>query len=149
MRTRLFVVIVLASLAMPSFAADKKAGGGAALLTYEGARTPEAILSFSWGVTQSGTIGGGGGGAGKASFQDFTFTKGLSALSTTLFNDCATGKHIKSVTIQLLDGQGKPVATITLSDVLVSSYQMGSSLDGPVEAVSLSYAMSNYILIGL
>ena len=32
------------------------------------------ILSFSWGVTNSGTIGGGGGGgAGKATFHDLSF----------------------------------------------------------------------------
>ena len=32
------------------------------------------VLSFSWGLTSPGTItGGGGGGAGKVSFQDLSF----------------------------------------------------------------------------
>ena len=33
------------------------------------------VLSWSWGVTQSGTMAhGGGGGEGKANFNDFNFT---------------------------------------------------------------------------
>ena len=33
------------------------------------------VLSWSWGMSQSGTVAhGGGGGEGRASFQDFNFT---------------------------------------------------------------------------
>ena len=37
------------------------------------------IESFSWGLTQTGSLATGGGGAGKASFQDIHF--GLPAAS--------------------------------------------------------------------
>ena len=36
------------------------------------------VLSWSWGVTQTGGSGGGGGGAGKAAFQDFHFVSRIS-----------------------------------------------------------------------
>src|SRR5712692_6599716 len=56
--------------------------------------------SFSFGVTQSGTFGaGGGGGAGKASFNDFHFTMHVNKASPKLFLYCANGKHIPTATL--------------------------------------------------
>jgi type VI secretion system secreted protein Hcp len=58
------------------------------------------IESFQWGLSQSGTLsGGGGGGVGKASFQDFSFTANISKASPKLFLACASGQHIKDGTI--------------------------------------------------
>jgi len=50
------------------------------------------VLSYSWGVSNSGTIGGGGGGggAGKATFQDLSFTHGIDKASPLLLKACAT-----------------------------------------------------------
>src|SRR2546430_10448978 len=103
------------------------------------------IESFSWGVTQSGTLGfGGGGGAGKAQFQDFHFTNKVSKASPQLFLKCVTGEHIKIGTLSLRkaggEGPGIEFYKITLSDVLVSSYQSSGGGDIPAHQVSLHLA---------
>jgi type VI secretion system secreted protein Hcp len=55
------------------------------------------VLSWSWGVQQSGTMAhGGGGGQGKASFNDFNFAHHVDKSSPVLLKACATGEHIKS-----------------------------------------------------
>ena len=58
------------------------------------------ILSWSWGVSQSGSINAGGSGAaaGKANFNDFNFTHDLDKASPVLLKACATGEHIKEAT---------------------------------------------------
>ena len=109
------------------------------------------IESFSWGVTQSGTLAfGGGGGAGKAQFQDFHFTNKVSKASPQLFLKCVTGEHIKIGTLSLRkaggEGPGIEFYKITLSDVLVSSYQSGGSAGGdiPTDQFSLNFAKVEY-----
>jgi type VI secretion system secreted protein Hcp len=103
------------------------------------------VESFSFGLSNTGRAGaaGGGGGAGKAAFQDFHFTSVMSKASPNLMLACASGKHIKSAT---LTGRraGKSeleFVTITLSDVRVSSFQDGGSIDGsPLDQVTLNFA---------
>jgi type VI secretion system secreted protein Hcp len=103
------------------------------------------LLSFSWAVTQtgSGAPGGGGAGAGKAAFQDFVFAARVSKASPRLFLVCASGQHVKSALLTCRRaGAGKAeFLKIKLSDVLVSSYQVGgSSPDEALDQVSLSFA---------
>jgi type VI secretion system secreted protein Hcp len=107
------------------------------------------IESFSWGVSQSGTIGGGGGGgAGKAQFQDFSFTAVESKASPKLFVGCASGEHIKQAVLTGRTGRdfvkGEDIfLKLTLTDVLISSYQTGGSQSSdtlPIDQVSLNFA---------
>jgi type VI secretion system secreted protein Hcp len=82
------------------------------------------VLSWSWGVMQTGNLAhGGGGGAGKASFQDFTFTHHIDKASPLLMKSCATGTHIKDATITVRKaGTGQQeYLVIELTDVLVTS----------------------------
>jgi len=109
------------------------------------------LESFSWGVTQTGTLAfGGGGGAGKAQFQDFHFTSKVSKASPQLFIKCATGEHLKEGTLSLRKGGGDRAGIdfykITLSDVLVSSYQSGGSGSGdvPADEFSLNFTKIAY-----
>jgi type VI secretion system secreted protein Hcp len=103
------------------------------------------VESFSFGLSNTGRAGAatGGGGAGKVAFQDFHFTSLVSKASPNLMLACASGKHIKSAT---LTGRraGKSeleFVTITLSDVRVSSFQDGGSIDGaPLDQVTLNFA---------
>jgi type VI secretion system secreted protein Hcp len=86
------------------------------------------ILSFSWGVSQTGAHGGGGGGgAGKTNFQDLHFLKQHDRSSTKLFKSAATGAHIKSAKFTVVSG-GQDVISYKLTDVVVTSYQ---NHDGP------------------
>jgi type VI secretion system secreted protein Hcp len=53
------------------------------------------VLSYSWGISQTGTMSyGGGGGAGKANFGDFNFMMRMNKATPKLMNACATGEHI-------------------------------------------------------
>jgi type VI secretion system secreted protein Hcp len=86
------------------------------------------IDSFSWGVSQAGTFAfGGGAGAGKVSFKDFHFTTRVNRSSPTLMLKCANGQHIKQAVLTARksssEGGGEEFLKVTLSDVLVSSYQ--------------------------
>jgi type VI secretion system secreted protein Hcp len=81
------------------------------------------LLSWSWGVNQSGTIAsGGGGGAGKVSFADFQFSHYVDKASPNLMKVCATGEHIKEATItQRKAGKGQQeYLIIKMNDILVT-----------------------------
>jgi len=104
------------------------------------------VLSFSWGVSQTGTFAhGGGGGEGKASFHDFHFTTKVSKASPTLFLDCASGMHIKhAVVVGETSSDAHRGASqffkYTFSDVIISSYQDAGSGGGEViDSAALSY----------
>lgn len=102
------------------------------------------IESFSWGVSQTGAHGsGGGGGAGKASFQDISFTTSVSKASPKLFLAAASGEHIKQAVLygRKSGGSQNDYYKITLSDVMVSSYQSsGDQTDVPTDSFSLNFA---------
>jgi type VI secretion system secreted protein Hcp len=103
------------------------------------------IESFSWGVTQTGAHAtGGGGGAGRASFQDFHFVMRLNLASPSLMKSCATGQHIKLGTLSCRKAgkDQQEFLTIKMTDVIVSSYQTGGSegSDVPFDQVSLNFA---------
>jgi type VI secretion system secreted protein Hcp len=101
------------------------------------------IESWSFGASQSGSMATGGG-AGKVSMQDFTFTKSLDKSSPKLFEALATGQHLKEAKLVLRSAGGSQLEylVITFSDVLVSSYSTSGSSGGdrPTESVSLNFA---------
>jgi type VI secretion system secreted protein Hcp len=101
------------------------------------------LFSVGWGLSQTGTAGrGGGAGAGKASFQDFGFTARVSKASPKLFLACASGQHVKTALLTCRrSGAGQvEFLKIKLSDVLVSSHQVGGSApEEPLDQVSLSF----------
>jgi type VI secretion system secreted protein Hcp len=103
------------------------------------------VLAWSWGVSQSGTMShGGGSSAGKASFQDFTFTHHIDKASPLLLKACATGQHIKDATITVRKAGKNPqeYLVIKMTDVLVTSVSLGLAAESAVtgESVSLQFA---------
>jgi len=53
------------------------------------------VLSWSWGLSNTGTFHhGSGGGAGKANFQDISITKYIDKATADLWYHTASGKHI-------------------------------------------------------
>jgi type VI secretion system secreted protein Hcp len=104
------------------------------------------VLSWSWGETQSGTMAfGGGGGAGKVQMQDFHFVMSVNKASPTLMLRCATGEHIKKavLTCRKAGKEQQEYLKITLSDMLVSSFQTGGSAgDGalPTDQFALNFS---------
>ena len=75
------------------------------------------ILSWSWGMSQSGTTHmGGGGGSGKVSVQDLSLTKYIDKSSTVLLTHCATGKHIPKAVLTVRNGfavTGRPSVSVS------------------------------------
>src|ERR1700704_4182336 len=92
------------------------------------------VLSFSWGVTNDATIkSGGGGGAGKASFHDFSFTHNIDKASPVLLQACATGTHLKEATItHRKAGKGQQeYLIIKMSDVIITGVTEGGGPGHP------------------
>jgi type VI secretion system secreted protein Hcp len=107
------------------------------------------VLSYSWGVSNAGSMASGsGGGEGKATFHDITFTHFMDKASPVLMQACATGNHLKEATItHRKAGKGQQeYLIIKLTDVLVTGVQHGSSGgDGaPSENVTLSFAKIDF-----
>ena len=103
------------------------------------------VLSWSWGASQSGSMAmGAGGGVGKVSMQDLSITKYIDKSSPKLFEALATGMHLPEAKLVLRSPGGSQVEylTITLKDVVISSYSTGGSSGGdrPTESVSFNFA---------
>jgi type VI secretion system secreted protein Hcp len=102
------------------------------------------VLAFSWGVSQTGTPApGGGGGSGKAVFDDLLVVARSSKASPLLWLACASGTHIKTAVLTCRRSGKSAVEflTFTLKDVVVGSYEVDSSDDGPpLDQIGLAYA---------
>ena len=105
------------------------------------------IESFSWGLSQTGAFGtGGGGGAGKVSVHDISVTKYVDKSSAPLMLACCNGKHIKDGLITVRKAGEKPLEylKIKLTDVLVSSVQhAGHGGDQLTESLTLNFSKVN------
>jgi type VI secretion system secreted protein Hcp len=102
------------------------------------------IESFSWGLSQTGAHGtGGGGGAGKVSVHDISMTKHVDKSSPTLMLFCANGKHIANGLITVRKAGEHPLEylKIKLADILVSSIQhAGHGSDLLTENLTINFA---------
>jgi type VI secretion system secreted protein Hcp len=103
------------------------------------------VLAWSWGMSQSGTTHAGpGGGSGKASFQDLSFTHFIDKASPNLMLACANGKHFSEALLTVRKAGEKPLEylKITMTDLIVTSVTTGGSggEDRLTENVSLNFA---------
>ena len=100
------------------------------------------IESFSWGVKNSGSVFGGGGGAGKAIFDSLSLVHRVDKASVRLALATATGQHLKfaELTVRKAGGNQQEYLTYKLEDLLVSSVTTSGSSGTPVETVSLNFS---------
>jgi type VI secretion system secreted protein Hcp len=101
------------------------------------------IQSFSWGVSNLGsTAMAGGAGAGKASFSNLNIMKLVDKASPVLFQSAAAGEHFSSAVMTLADSDSRQeFMKVTLSDVIISSYQTkGSTGSMPMESFKLNFS---------
>ncbi len=99
-------------------------------------------LSWNFGVTtpvQTNT--GGGSGAGKANLSDLTVSRRADGCTPLLFAASVTGKIFKTVTVVQQDQQKDDTFTVTLQDVIISSFQLGGDHGNevPSEQIGFSY----------
>jgi type VI secretion system secreted protein Hcp len=104
------------------------------------------IDSWSWGQTNAGTaVKGGGMGAGKVAVQDIAFVKGIDKASAKLMLACAQGQHIKSavLTCRKAGKEQQEYLKLTLSDVMISSFQTGGTSPDTIGAAGIQAPGSN------
>jgi type VI secretion system secreted protein Hcp len=106
------------------------------------------ITSWSWGESNPGTWGvGGGGGGSDLGFQDLSFTMPFCKASTMLMGFCATHMPSQYTTVvcRKTGGAAGPYVylQITLGNVVVSGYQTGGSDNGCMDIFSLNYQTIN------
>lgn len=88
------------------------------------------VLSWNWAMSQSGSFHvGGGGGAGKAAFQDVNVTKWVDKSTATLMLKIATGEHIPSGTLTVRKAGKKPLEYLVLKmeKIMITSLSTGAS----------------------
>jgi type VI secretion system secreted protein Hcp len=107
------------------------------------------VLAWSWGMANSGTTHmGGGGGSGKVSVQDISFTKYVDSASNALIMHCCEGKHIGKANLVVRKAGGSPLEYIKLDleDVVISAVSTGGSggEDRLTENVTLNFAKFRY-----
>jgi len=107
------------------------------------------ILSFSWGLKWSPADSTA---EPRLVLEDVSMGATANKASPKLMLACATGQHIPEVTLSLADpnrNEGRDYYKITMSDVLISSYQTGlqeteSATGGadpvPTEEISFNYS---------
>jgi type VI secretion system secreted protein Hcp len=104
------------------------------------------LQAYSFGVSQPGAgfSTGGGGGAGKATFQDFNFSKRCDKATPLLFAACAQGTHIKKAQLVLRKAGDKQqdYFIVDFTDVLISSQALSGQGSGdpiPTESISFNF----------
>ena len=99
------------------------------------------VLSWSWGVVRVGPSPAGGG-TGKASFHDLSFTHKIDKASPALLQSCATGQHLKDATItHRKAGKGQQdFLIIKMNDVIITSVTESDEGAGSHETVSIAFA---------
>lgn len=107
------------------------------------------VLAWSWGLSQSGTFHtGGGGGAGKANFQDISVTKWVDNASAELMKYCANGDHFDSAKLIVRKAGKTPLEyiVIEMEKVMITSVSTGGSggEEQLTENVSLNFAKVKY-----
>lgn len=83
------------------------------------------VDSYSWGVNQAApTAGGPGGGAGRPTFVDVSFTAAQSVASPQLFLACVQGTHLQEAVLTMRSSGERPVIDpwVRFFDSIVSSF---------------------------
>lgn len=125
------------------------ANGTTMSLTIDGIGT-SGVIAYSWGASNSSSLHvGGGGGAGRANFQDLSITRYSDTLSPKLMRSVATGSLAPRAMLTVTPKSG-PSTTYELKPVLVTSVSLGGH-DGEgalTENVSLNFAEFTYTVGG-
>ena len=103
------------------------------------------VLSWDWGVTQSGSMHvGGGGGSGVVDVQDLQIVKYVDKSSAQLLLKCFNGEQFTEAVLTVRKAGENPIdyVVITMSPVLITSVSTGGDggMDRLTEVVTLNFA---------
>jgi type VI secretion system secreted protein Hcp len=109
------------------------------------------LQSFSWGATNVVREGSptGGGGAGKPSVAEFSFTASTSQASPELFRAVVTGKVFPTATVtgvRTVKAEQVTVLELKFTDVVISSYWISDApgAELPADAGALAFSKVEY-----
>jgi len=106
------------------------------------------VLSFSHGMHQPASAtksSAGGATAERCEHSDFSIVKALDKASPKIYEGCCTGKHLKTVTLEMCRAGGDKLKymEVKMEEVIISSVRPGGSSKGgdafPIEEVSFNY----------
>jgi type VI secretion system secreted protein Hcp len=103
------------------------------------------VLDWGFGVSQTGDFhAGGGGGAGRANFQDFHFVHRIDKASPRLFLACASGEHIKTaaLVVRKAGKEQHEYLKFTFSDLMITGVQDGGSANAELPTQNVTIAFS-------
>ncbi|MET0388966.1 MAG: type VI secretion system tube protein Hcp [Polyangiales bacterium] len=108
------------------------------------------VLSWSWGMSQTGSSHvGTGAGTGKVDVQNLTITKYIDTATPNLVKLCCKGKAFTAATLYIRKAGDKPVEYVKLElhNGLISQVAVAGSGgdDRFTENVSLNFASFKYI----
>jgi len=103
------------------------------------------ILSWSWGMENSGSAHeGGGAGSGKVTVQDVNITKYIDSSSPKIMLSCCDGAHFATAMITVRKAGEHPVEylKIKMQELLITSVSSGGSGgdDRLTENIGLNFA---------
>ncbi|MCD6291907.1 MAG: type VI secretion system tube protein Hcp [Deltaproteobacteria bacterium] len=104
------------------------------------------VLSWNWGMNNSGDMhSGGGGGSGKVDVHDISLSKFLDKSTPTLTKNCCTGNHFKKAKLVVRKAGGdSPVEylVLELKKVLITGIHSGGGQDDDriTEDITLNFA---------
>ena len=105
------------------------------------------ILGWTFGASQTGTSGqGGGSGTGQVEIHDVEIKKYLDRASPTLYKLCAIGDHIATadLTCRKAGGEQLEYLKVRLEEILITSYKVDGDpkVDRIVETIRLNFTRS-------
>jgi type VI secretion system secreted protein Hcp len=103
------------------------------------------LLSFNHAISQpaSATAASAGGGTtARCQHSDYSITKYVDLASPKLYEMCSSGKHIKTVKLEMLRASGDKrvkYMAVELGEVVISHVAPAGGGDFPSESVSFNY----------
>jgi len=103
------------------------------------------VLSWKWGMAQSGTMhSGSGGGAGKVSINDITITKNIDKSTPVLMKSCSDGTQFPEAKLTVRKAGTTPLEylIITMKNAIITSLSTGGSggEDVIIELTTLNFS---------
>ena len=106
------------------------------------------VVSWDWGMSQSGTMHvGGGGGGGKVTIDNLIIEKYTDKATPNLMTACSNGKQYPDAVLTIRKAGENPLEYIvmTMEDVIITNVDVGgnSEEDRLTERVTLNFARVN------
>jgi type VI protein secretion system component Hcp len=150
MKTKSVLLFVLAICVAASAQNGRSGNRSSIVVTVDGLNCSTSLgtgafnaLAWSFGATDATSSGGSGSGGstGKVALSTLTVSKRADTCSPRLFADVVLGRHIKTVTI-VQENTHNEAFTVTLSDAIVSGYQLGGteSSELPTEQIAFEFS---------